>query len=79
MTQLSAVGVPAGAVLDSMELTNEPSFRARGILQTMTHGERTMTMPTWRRPATPQKKPPDYVPNRTRAGARHPGALRLGC
>ena len=47
MTQLSAVGVPAGAVLDSMELTNEPSFRQRGILQTMTHGERTMTMPTW--------------------------------
>ena len=47
MTQLSAVGVPAGAVLDSMELTNEPSFRARGILQTMTHGERTITMPTW--------------------------------
>ena len=28
MTQLSAVGVPAGAVLDTMELTNEPSFRA---------------------------------------------------
>jgi formyl-CoA transferase len=47
MAQLSAVGVPAGAVLDSMELTNEPSFRQRGILQTMTHGERTMTMPTW--------------------------------
>jgi crotonobetainyl-CoA:carnitine CoA-transferase CaiB-like acyl-CoA transferase len=47
MAQLSAVGVPAGAVLDSMELTNEPSFRARGILQTMTHGERKMTMPTW--------------------------------
>jgi crotonobetainyl-CoA:carnitine CoA-transferase CaiB-like acyl-CoA transferase len=47
MAQLSAVGVPAGAVLDSMELTNEPSFGQRGILQTMTHGERTMTMPTW--------------------------------
>jgi len=47
MTQLSAVGVPAGTVLDSMELTDEPSFRQRGILQTMTHGERTMTMPTW--------------------------------
>ena len=47
MTQLSAVGVPAGAVLDTMELTNEPSFRERGILQTMTHGERKMTMPTW--------------------------------
>jgi crotonobetainyl-CoA:carnitine CoA-transferase CaiB-like acyl-CoA transferase len=47
MTQLSAVGVPAGAVLDSNELINEPSFRERGILQTMRHGERTMTMPTW--------------------------------
>ena len=30
MAQLSGVGVPAGAVLDSMELTNEPSFRERG-------------------------------------------------
>ena len=39
MTQLSAVGVPVGAVLEPMELTNEPSFRRRGILQTMTHGE----------------------------------------
>jgi crotonobetainyl-CoA:carnitine CoA-transferase CaiB-like acyl-CoA transferase len=47
MTQLSGVGVPAGAVLDSNELINEPSFRERGILQTMRHGERTMTMPTW--------------------------------
>jgi crotonobetainyl-CoA:carnitine CoA-transferase CaiB-like acyl-CoA transferase len=47
MAQLSAVGVPAGAVLDSMELVNEPSFRQRGILQTMTHGERRMVMPTW--------------------------------
>jgi formyl-CoA transferase len=47
MAQLSAVGVPAGAVLDSMDLVNEPSFRERGILQTMTHGERKMTMPTW--------------------------------
>src|ERR1700720_3181522 len=40
MAQLSTVGVPAGAVLDSMDLLNEPSFRERGILQTMTHGER---------------------------------------
>jgi formyl-CoA transferase len=47
MAQLSAVGVPAGAVLDSMDLTSEPSFRERGILQTMTHGERKMAMPTW--------------------------------
>jgi crotonobetainyl-CoA:carnitine CoA-transferase CaiB-like acyl-CoA transferase len=47
MAQISAVGVPAGAVLDSMELTNEPSFWQRGILQTMTHGDRSMAMPTW--------------------------------
>ena len=44
---VSAVGAPAGAVLDSMELINEPSFWERGILQTMRHGERTMAMPTW--------------------------------
>src|SRR5271169_6427109 len=47
MAQLSGVGVPAGAVLDTQELVDDPSFRERGILQTMTHGERTMTMPTW--------------------------------
>jgi formyl-CoA transferase len=47
MAQLSGVGVPAGAVLDSKELTDEPTFRERGILQTMQHGERRMTMPTW--------------------------------
>src|SRR5438876_610205 len=47
MAQLSAVGVPAGAVLDTQELIDEPSFWQRGILQTMTHGERKMTMPTW--------------------------------
>jgi crotonobetainyl-CoA:carnitine CoA-transferase CaiB-like acyl-CoA transferase len=30
-----------------MELTNEPSFRQRGIPRTMTHGEPTMTLSTW--------------------------------
>ncbi len=47
MAQLSAVGVPAGAVLDTQELIDEPSFYERGILQKMTHGERKMVMPTW--------------------------------
>jgi formyl-CoA transferase len=47
MVQLSAVGVPAGAVLDTQELIDEPSFYERGILQQMTHGERKMVMPTW--------------------------------
>jgi formyl-CoA transferase len=47
MAQLSGVGVPAGAVLDTSDLVNEPSFYERGILQTMVHGERKMAMPTW--------------------------------
>ena len=47
MAQLSGVGVPAGAVLDTQDLVDEPSFYERGILQTMTHGERKMVMPTW--------------------------------
>jgi len=47
MAQLSGVGVPAGAVLDTQELIDEPSFFDRGILQQMTHGERKMVMPTW--------------------------------
>jgi len=45
--QLSGAGVPSGAVLDTNELVNEPSFYERGILQTMIHGERKMQMPTW--------------------------------
>jgi formyl-CoA transferase len=47
MAQLSGAGVPSGAVLDTNELVNEPSFYERGILQHMTHGERKMAMPTW--------------------------------
>jgi crotonobetainyl-CoA:carnitine CoA-transferase CaiB-like acyl-CoA transferase len=47
MAQISAAGVPAGAVFDSMELTNEPSFARRDILQSVDHGEWRMTMPTW--------------------------------
>ena len=47
MALLSGAGVPAGAVFDSMELTNEPSFWTRGILQEMQHGDWKMTMPTW--------------------------------
>jgi len=35
MRTIGAAGVPAGAVLDTMELMNEPSFTERGILQTV--------------------------------------------
>src|SRR5258708_39672616 len=47
MAVIRGAGVPAGAVFDSMELTNEPSFYERGILQTMQHGVWRMAMPTW--------------------------------
>jgi formyl-CoA transferase len=47
MALLSGAGVPAGAVFDSMELTNERSFWRRGMLQEMQHGNWRMTMPTW--------------------------------
>jgi crotonobetainyl-CoA:carnitine CoA-transferase CaiB-like acyl-CoA transferase len=47
MALLSGAGVPAGAVFDSMELTNEPTFYERGILQEMQHGDWKMTMTTW--------------------------------
>jgi formyl-CoA transferase len=57
MTQVGAVGVPAGAVFDTMELQNDPSFEARGIMQTMqhpTHGG--FKMPAW--PVRVNGKPP---------------------
>src|SRR5215472_14011310 len=47
MALISGAGVPAGAVFDSMELTNEPSFYERGILQEMEHGDWKMPMTTW--------------------------------
>ena len=34
---ISGVGVPAGAVFDTMELQNDPSFEERGIMQVMEH------------------------------------------
>jgi crotonobetainyl-CoA:carnitine CoA-transferase CaiB-like acyl-CoA transferase len=48
MRLISAVGVPAGAVLDTMELHNDPDFEKRGIMQVMRHpacGD--FKMPTW--------------------------------
>jgi formyl-CoA transferase len=37
MEIIGAAGIPAGAVLDTMELTNDPSFEQRGIMQTIDH------------------------------------------
>lgn len=48
MRLISTVGVPAGAVLDTMELHNDPDFERRGIMQVMRHpacGD--FKMPAW--------------------------------
>ena len=47
MEKLIAVGVPAGAVFDTMELQNEPSFVERGFMQTVKHHNGEYKMATW--------------------------------
>ena len=47
MEKLIAVGVPAGAVFDTMELQNEPSFAERGIMQLVQHHNGDYKMATW--------------------------------
>ncbi|HYM03853.1 MAG TPA: CoA transferase [Stellaceae bacterium] len=48
MRLISAVGVPAGAVLDTMELQNDPDFERRGIMQVMRHpANGDFKMPAW--------------------------------
>ncbi len=37
MEIIGAAGIPSGAVLDTMELYNDPTFEQRGILQTIDH------------------------------------------
>jgi formyl-CoA transferase len=47
MRLLGGAGVPAGAVLDTMELMSEPSFERRGILQVADHPSGPYRMPAW--------------------------------
>ncbi len=47
MEKLIAVGVPAGAVFDTMELQNEPNFEERGIMQHVHHHNGDYKMATW--------------------------------
>jgi formyl-CoA transferase len=47
MEKLIAVGVPSGAVFDTMELYNEPSFETRGIMQTVHNHNGDYKMATW--------------------------------
>ena len=37
MEIIGAAGIPAGAVLDTAELVNDPTFEQRGIMQTIEH------------------------------------------
>ena len=48
MRLLGSAGVPAGAVFDTMELTEEADFERRGIMQTMQHPTAgPFKMPGW--------------------------------
>ena len=61
MELISGVGVPAGAVFDTMELQNEPSFEKRGIMQVMEHSSGPFKMPAW--PVRVDGKPPRIKPS----------------
>ncbi|HWO86339.1 MAG TPA: CoA transferase, partial [Stellaceae bacterium] len=60
MRIIGGAGVPAGAVLDTMELMNEPSFTERGILQTVEHPTGPFKMPSW--PVRFDGRPPKLAP-----------------
>src|SRR5437764_6228579 len=47
MEKLIAVGVPAGAVSDTLELQNEPSFEERGFMQNVQHHNGSYKMASW--------------------------------
>jgi formyl-CoA transferase len=47
MRLVGTAGVPAGAVLDTGDLLAEPSFAARGIIQTMLHPNGELRMPAF--------------------------------
>jgi crotonobetainyl-CoA:carnitine CoA-transferase CaiB-like acyl-CoA transferase len=57
MRALGEAGIPAGAVLDTMELQNDETFEQRGIMQVMRHPvHRDFKMPGW--PVRVDGKPP---------------------
>jgi crotonobetainyl-CoA:carnitine CoA-transferase CaiB-like acyl-CoA transferase len=47
MEKLIAVGVPSGAVFDTMELIDEPTFEERGFIQTVEHHNGSYKMASW--------------------------------
>ena len=64
MEIIGAAGVPAGAVLDTMELYNDPTFEQRGIFQTIEHPRNgTFRMPAW--PVRFDGRPPPVLRRRS--------------
>ncbi len=62
MRIIGDAGIPAGAVLDSKELHDDPSFERRGILQTMQHPTAgAYKMPAW--PVRFGGSPPPLAPS----------------
>jgi formyl-CoA transferase len=61
MALVSGVGVPAGAVFDTMELQQDPTFDERGIMQVMEHPNGAFKMPTW--PVRVDGKPARLTPS----------------
>lgn len=61
MRIIGAAGIPAGAVLDTMELQNDPTFEQRGIMQTIQHpANGSFKMPAW--PVRHDGRPPEVKP-----------------
>jgi crotonobetainyl-CoA:carnitine CoA-transferase CaiB-like acyl-CoA transferase len=61
MRIIGAAGIPSGAVLDTMELHEDPSFERRGIMQTIQHPQiGAYKMPAW--PVRFEGKPPPVSP-----------------
>ena len=61
MRLVGAAGIPAGAVLDTEELQNDPSFERRGIMQTIEHPTNgAFKMPAW--PVRHNGAPPAVAP-----------------
>jgi formyl-CoA transferase len=57
MQAVGSAGIPAGAVLDTQELINDPTFEQRGIMQYMKHKDyKDYKMPAW--PVRINGKPP---------------------
>ncbi|HTZ34860.1 MAG TPA: CaiB/BaiF CoA-transferase family protein [Stellaceae bacterium] len=60
MQLIGAAGVPAGAVHDTLELWNDPSFEKRGIMQVMHHPDGDWKCESW--PVRFDGKPPQLEP-----------------